>query len=216
MLDFLSLRVVVVVILAAQISWPAAAQKAATQSCDLLVSEARFEFEELREEERLAPIGLTADQAIFELLEPLWEARSTERLRYLAAKHARDRSRISVEQAAIATNRAAVKLEVLTRECFAPEANPGKAPGRFEALGCELIRKEKEIAAVDFAYRKEVLESTNELRRLEFATAQDLIRAQFNLNLARAQLRSRTRRLGECAKPAPRTGAAQQPDDAGS
>ncbi|HEB90129.1 MAG TPA: hypothetical protein ENI85_11200 [Deltaproteobacteria bacterium] len=169
-------------------------------ACALLLSEARFELEDRREEERLAPIRSAADQAIYELLEPLWKARSTEWLRYLAARHARDRSRLEVDRAGIETKRAEEKLTALTRECVDPGAGTEKPTLRYERLGCDLARKTRDIAALDLAYRKEVLESTNELRRLELATAQDLIHARYALDRAKAQLQSRSARWDRCKR----------------
>ena len=199
----LAFRVAVVVFLIAQISEPAAAATATTQTCALLVSEARFDLDDLREREHLATIRLAADQAIFELIEPLWEARSIERLRFLAAKYDRDRARLSVRRAAVASSRAAAKLEVLEGGCEITSATGEKSPDGFEALGCELVRKRKEMAALNLTYRKEVLESTEQLRRLELATAQELIQAQYDLDLAKSRLRSHTSRLSECAKADP-------------
>ena len=195
--------VVVFVSLIAQISGPAAAETAATQTCSLLVSEARFDLEDLREQEHLTTIRLAADQAIFELIEPLWKAQSIERLRFLAAEYDRDRARLSVRRAAVATNRAAAKLEVLEGGCEIASTSGEKSPDGFEALGCELVRKRKDMAALNLTYRKEVLEGTEQLRRLELATAQELIQAQYDLDLAKSRLRSHASRLSECAKADP-------------
>jgi len=84
-LPSLAFRVAVVVFLIAQISEPAAAATATAQTCSRLVSDARFALDDLRERQHLATIRLAAEQASFELIEPLWEARSIERLRFLAA-----------------------------------------------------------------------------------------------------------------------------------
>ncbi len=169
-----------------------------SRACPLLLAEARFELEDRREAEDLAPIRSKASQAIFDLIEPLWKARSTEWLRYLGAKHARDRARLEIDLAKLQTARAEEKLALLTRECLDPKSNVENPARRFEELGCDVVRKTREIAALDLAYRKEVLESTNELRRLELATAQDLIHARHTLDRARAQLRSRDARSRLC------------------
>ena len=102
-----------------------------------------------------------------------------------------------------ACRNSAAKLEVLEGGCEIASASGEKSPDGFEALGCELVRKRKDMAALNLTYRKEVLESTEQLRRLELATAQELIQAQYGLDLAKSRLRSHTIRLSECAKADP-------------
>ena len=87
--------------------------------------------------------------------------------------------------------------------CEIASASGEKFPDGFEALGRELVRKRKDMAALNLTYRKEVLESTEQLRRLELTTAQELIQAQCDLDLAKSRFRSHTLRLSECAKSDP-------------
>ena len=168
-----------------------------TRTCAIRVAEAEFDLATLQEAEGLAPIQLQGDQAILDLLTPLWEARSTERLRFLAGKHARDRSRVLVKRAKLARERGTALLEVLRTECFGESASP-EAVLRFESLGCALIQADKELADVDLAYTQEVRTSIAELRSLEFATEQRLIQAEFEVNRAQKERDLRASRLRSC------------------
>jgi len=197
-LDHLSACSAAVAVFFVLLAGPGVAEASSTRTCALLLSEARFELEDSREVERLAPIILAADQAVFNLFEPLWEAHLTERLQFLGAKHARDRSQLHAERAKIATRRATAKIDVLAQECLSHGPGADDPLVRFGALGCELVGKDKEIAALDVAYTREVLHSTAELRRRELATAQDLVRAKFSVERAESELRSRANRLAEC------------------
>jgi hypothetical protein len=197
-LDHLSACSAAAVIFVALVSEPVLAEEAGSRTCALLLSEARFELEDSREAERLAPIILAADQAVLDLFEPLWEARLTERLNFLGAKHACDRSQLLVERARVATERAAAKVDVLAQECLSHDPGADAPLARFDVLGCELVGKDREIAALDVTFRREVLDSTAELRRRELATAQELVRAKFSLDRAESELRSRAKRLAEC------------------
>ncbi len=94
----------------------------------------RDELDHLREHERIAPIVSTAHEGIFDLLEPLFEAGVTEKLRYLLGKRNRDQSRIEVARSKIATQRALAKFEVLTNECFSGGAHSVDSLARFGAL----------------------------------------------------------------------------------
>ena len=179
---------------------PAFGDEPATQTCALRVSEARYEVESHLEEERLAPLRLIREQAVLDLLQPLWEARSTERLRYLAGKAARDLARIRVDMAALAREQAETKVEVLEQECFSKPGSAERALTRYRELECELVAKEKRLAEIDLEYRREVLKSTRELRARELSTAQDLIVAEHDLDRAAALLRMRSERLSRCGR----------------
>lgn len=183
----------------------ALATEPATRTCAARVAEAEFELEDLREIERIAPMALEANQAVHDLLEPLWRSRSTERLRYLAGRHARDRSRVELDRAKVAARRGAAKLEVLQSECLSggdaeSQDRAAEALARYVALACSLIGKNLAIAKVDRSYRQEVLDSVAELRSRELATAQELIQARYELKRSESQLSLRRARQRQCGK----------------
>ena len=177
---------------------PAPAEETISGICTLTTSVLRFELEEARENEQLAQSMMVADQAILKLLEPLWEARLTERLRFLTAKHARDRSKLVAGRSKIATHRARAKLGALEEACSGAEGDENNSTEDFEQLGCQLIRSEKRIARVDLTYYEEVLHSTNELRNNDLATLQEVISAKYRVQNARSELSSKKQRLKRC------------------
>ena len=180
--------------------WASQAAEPASETCGLRVSEARLEVGRLREFEQIAPIESTANQGIFDLLEPLFAAHAIEELRYLEGKRDRDRSRILVVRSKIATQRALARVEVLTKECFSGGAHSVDSLARFEALGCELIAKDEGLAIVDAVYYREVLAGKKDLRSVGLATAQELISAEFELDRAELRIRSRQQRFRECVE----------------
>jgi hypothetical protein len=167
--------------------------------CALTASVIRFELEDAREDEHLAEAALVAQQGILDLLQPLWDARLTERLRYLSARHRRDRAEVEVGRSTVVRERAETKLEALEQACDEGAATEGEAAVRFEELGCQLVRYDSELARIDVAFYEEVMQSTAELRSRELTTAQELIVARFDLQNAQAELKARKKRLDRCA-----------------
>lgn len=177
---------------------PAVAGAPVDELCATAVAEARFDLKQLREQEELAPVQRDADQAVFDLLESLWETHSTERLRYLAGRHARDRSLALVDRAAIVRERQEAKLDVLEGECLEPGHDSAAARARYEELSCDLVHEDEEVASLDRDYWQEVIESLEELRSQELVPEQRLIDARYALASARIAQRARRRRGREC------------------
>lgn len=194
----LAARLALAAALLAGVPGPARGGDPASETCATRVAEARFDLKDAREREQLAPVRRDADQAVFDLLEPLWQAGTTERLRYLAGKHARDRSRVLVDREAIARERAEAKLAVLEGECFERGRDASADRARYEELACDLVRKQAEVASVDRDYWEEVIESLEELRAQELITEQRLILARFELASAKIEERARHERARGC------------------
>ena len=177
---------------------PHAARAGASALCPLDLAEARFDLGTLEEAERIAPIDLAEAQAIVELLEPLWERRLTERPRYLAWKHRRDTRRGLAARTKTERQQGQARLDLLQRECAQAEGGVAEAAGRYAALGCTLLQHDAKFATVDVAYRREVLDGKNELRREDVATKQELLAAHYAHERARAALDSRRARARRC------------------
>ncbi len=219
--SYLSASIIGLALALAHTGGDARADEPANRTCAARVAEAEFDLEERREDEKLAPILSGANQAIFDLLEPLWEAKSTERLRYLKGKHDRDVAQLQVERARIETERAAAKLDVLRGECFDSKDGNSQGGGQgdgkggesslseYDVLGCALVRKNKDIASVDLDYAREKHDAIAELRSREFATEQSLILAKYDVERAEAKLTARNARVAECKKP--KTRAKREP-----
>jgi hypothetical protein len=177
----------------------ALAAEPASETCAVRLAEARFELDELREQELLAPVQLDAEQGIFDLVEPLWEANITARLTYLENRRDRDAAAVQVARSRIARQRGEQKLAVIERECLA-QGDAAEARREYETLSCRLVDRDREIAAIDRSYHADVVEILGELRGRELVTEQRVIRARYLLQTSEMELRLRGARQRECEK----------------
>ena len=178
---------------------PARAAEPASETCAMRLAEARFEVDELSELEQLAPVRRDAERDIYELVKPLWEANIAARLEYLEHRFDRDRFQIEVPRSRIERERGEAKLAVIETECLNDGKDATASRRRFEELSCQLVGKEREMAAVEVAYREDVVAVLAELRSRELVTEQRLIDARFQVESARAEERLRAKRHRTCS-----------------
>ena len=183
------------------------ADEAAHPICPLVLHQERVYLEERELAVDLAVSRLAAAESIFTLVDQLWEKDAVERMVYLAAKHDRDVAEIEMKRQRLLLKRQEAEVEQYASVCSAPgsEETAADRRARFDEarrqylqVDCHRIGKDLAIAEIDLTYRSEVLASVRDLRKHNVATAQDVIRAVRDADMARKRVERQGRRVRDC------------------
>ena len=176
--------------------------------CRSLLLEEERALSDLQLEVDLARSRESAAGKIFDLLERLRRNGHVERMSYLAGKHDRDIAALAVRRWEVKVQRQDALLQQYRAVCGAVDGGSSlsgerRAEGevaarRYISLDCDIRILDVSIHEVDLAYQKELKDSVQELRRGEVATAQDVIVAERNLEMAGQRLEQARRRNATC------------------
>ena len=188
-------------------SLAAAAEPEFSLLCPLFRQQEREDRRDLELRRDLAGENLAATQEILDLFDELLAKNAVRRLAHLGARHARDMARLEVEHIEIEIEREAAELTQYRIACAELPAGAGP-PERDAALrrahtlnrraDCDLQILQARRGAVDLAYRREVQESTRELRDRNAATIQEVIHANLQVKRVKAGLANAKRRTKAC------------------
>ena len=185
---------------------PAFADDAVYRICSLVRHQEQVDREELELEVELAEAHGTAAESIFGLVDRLWESDAVERIVYLAARHERDVAVLDVKRSQLLLQRQEAEIEQLAGICSPLDSDETaedrrveleQAHRRYLQADCHRIGNDLAIAEVDLAYFSEFLASVNDLREHDVATAQDVIRAERDVEMARKRVERNGRRVQE-------------------
>ena len=182
------------------VSLPAAAADSLHAICPLAVQQERVNREERELAVEIAEARLAAEESIFSLVDQLWKNDAVERIVYLISKHDRDVAAIEVKRRQLLLKRQEAEVEQLEITCSSQgsSADLESAHRRYLQADCHRIGKELAIAELDLAFLSEFLASVQDLRKHGVATAQDVIRAERDVEMARKRVERHGPRVQEC------------------
>jgi hypothetical protein len=191
-------------ILATLGSSAALAENATNPLCTLVQREERLHLEAYELESGRADTRLAAEEQIFTLVDALWKDGLIERITHLKAKHDRDVARIDVDRRQLLLKRQQAVIEIYENYCSTSvdgktrAARLEKANKDFAQADCHRIGKDLAIAEADLAFDTEWLTSVVDLRENGVATAQDVIYAERDVEIAAAEARYHAPRVQAC------------------
>ena len=174
--------------------------------CPLVEHERQRELEDSQIERELVEHEYRARVEIFEMIEKLWAVRSVEREIYLDSKRKRDRTKVSIARL---TTQIAQQESILAQYRLSCSQVRGEAvpdiseriqelQAEYRRLDCELLARDAEIAKVDYAFDKAMLDATRTLAEGNIKSRYDLVIDEFDLRHSKARLESYTRRTKTC------------------
>ena len=176
-------------------------------TCPLVLYQARVDSVEQELAVDLAASRLAAADAIFALVNQLWENDAVEQIVYLAAKHDRDVAKIELTRQRLLLKRQEVEVEEYEVDCSAPGSDNTAADRRgrldeirrrYLQIDCHRLGKDLAISEIDLAYNTEVLASVQGHRERNTATVQNVIRAERDVEMARKRVDHQGRRVRDC------------------
>jgi len=177
--------------------------------CALVQHEERLDVEQLELEAARAESRLSAAGQIFTLVDALWKDELIERIAYLGYKHDRDVALIDVERQRLVLQRQEALLDIYDNFCASADekseaaraARMHAAQRKYMQADCRRIGKSLEIAETNLAFHTEWLASIADLREGGVATAQDVIHAEEDVDVARREVLYHGPRLQACMEP---------------
>ena len=194
------------------VSLPAAAADSPHVICPLVLQQERVNREERELAVEIAEARLAAEESIFSLVDQLWNNDAVERIVYLTSKHVRDVAEIEVKRRQLLLKRQEAEVEQLEITCSSQgsSADFESAHRRYLQADCHRIGKELAIAELDLAFLSEFLASVQDLRKHGVATAQDVIRAERDVEMARKRVERHGPRVQECVSSGAAAGVDQK------
>lgn len=145
---------------------------------------------------------------VFAMIEKLWEARSVEREVYLDYKRLRDRTKVRIARlkTRIAQQTIVVEQYELTCDQVRGEVAEGlherieALQAEYRRLDCELLGRDTEIAQIDYAFDRQILEATRTLAAENIKSNYELVIDEYDLSQSQARLETYRRRTALCKK----------------
>lgn len=176
--------------------------------CQLVLHEEEIERDDLELGLRTARSEKSAAQRIYLLVHALWEKEAIEEIVYLRALHDRDATEADHDRARHLLRRQEALLEQYRRICADLSGRSGdpaaarraarQALEEYRQADCEALDAARRSAAADLAFSQSWLESVQDLRRNDVATAQDVIRAERDVEVARESMEQYGLRVESC------------------
>ncbi len=188
---------------------PLIADDSAQPICRMQLHEEGVELTDAALEMDLSRSNLAAFEQIFKLIEGLRKIDGVDRMSYLRAKYDRDAARLSLEKADLILRRQSALIEQYRLICDGGNANlPADERGRaletshrrYLQADCDAQAKAIEVADVNLTFNREWLASILDLRRGSVATAQDVIRAELDVEREEKSLADAKRRVEVCRR----------------
>jgi hypothetical protein len=177
--------------------------------CMLARYEERLDLEARELAVDRADSRLVAAEQIFALVDALWKDELIERIVHLAAKHDRDVAQVDVKRQRLALRRQQAVVEIYESYCSttgdekARTRSLEEAQRKYLQADCHRIGKDLAIAEADLAFHTEWLASILDLRENGVATAQEVILAEEDVEVARNEVRYHQPRVQACIDSAP-------------
>lgn len=185
------------------------ASEASNPLCTLVQHEERLDLEQMELVVGRAESRLAAAEQIFALVEALWKDELIERIAYLGYKHDRDVAVIDVKRQGLVLRRQEALLDIYENFCASGDkeseaeraARLEAAQRKYQQADCHRIGKNLAIAETNLAFHDEWLASVVDLRVNGVATAQEVILAEENVEVASREVRYHAPRLQACREP---------------
>ena len=186
---------------------PASAQEGFDGLCALLLHESQVELEDSGLAVSNNETRLAVDQEIFELVDGMWQNDLIERLPYLAIKHRRDVSEVTLQQSLLRRERQQASLDQYRISCLSgsEQQETGEDSGtideareRYITAECSLRELDVQVAQINLEYHEVLLESQQSLRQNDIASRQQVLFAERDVEFDRQALTLAEQRVATC------------------